>query len=1406
MDYNSIKAVVSQIEQQPIPYFSGQLFAAVQMANGGVHNTFFGGANTPVYKQLSGNALLKPKADATMGALSNFSLYYVSFVLSTNTAYGFNSTVANINTGIIQQQIAALSSSGTGDAMFMDYLLNQGLSPAFADTASMQASAEAIATSLGTTKQFDMLITELQHTTGNTSIFPAKVLLYLLNVLDSGGTHFQTVATAWKASQNWSLVADWNSINWFDTVYPDFAQNASQYNLVFQATSSAIQQCSAVTNYKTYCPPCQGGMAGNCPSCHQEENGTTSTYGTGVVNWLNSAGGPSSLGLRSGSGPNNVVTSGGGGGGGGCLLHNTQLLGADGSLIYVQDVRPGMKLLNGHQEVVVTSFETVINPRVDAVYGINSDEPMMSKEHAVMTQRGWCSLNPAESMKLNPHITVKYLKIGDLVWRLQVQPDGSMKKVLEEVTKINHQVYPCGKEKVGYAFTFSNGSRSLWANGFCTLVNYPEITPEKIGYQVAYHMNASQEMRLLKGLRDAGPLLSKAIGNKSYNGIIEMFQSLQHISKQEKKSPMKDLSNLVVPNMNVVVHATESNGAPNQMAVVHGNLFVDGQLMDSHTKGDRLYWTGNDKNGKQQDGVLRFSSNRLSAHGMMQSNGTSTPVSAYTTVDFDTSYGPTNTPWYKFEMGFQLNAQGQKEMYGLLMQADGKPFDAKVVTITFSPTTNKDKQLLMQVDIAFDPTYVAWTGFEWIDATFIFSCDYRSFVGTLYKYDHTQPLNRGQGFTMNGVYTQTNALQSLEQVLRSKQQAQPLDLSMLQASAENAEVPAKFATASSLQDNEHLSVEALYSLTPPDMVQLNKTNFDTLKNLMVYSVPDDLLKWFNETKPGVGPGQPLTQQEANLTQSDTVSQFLNQRFAMGYFSQAFSQAEDPKIKSFYDGIPDWKTKLAYFWQGKGDGCFATDPGYNTATSTIMNANYIAAVPGLAPYLQNDPKGWAQQLYTYCIQPSNINSISAGDAGLVNNLVMMLQALDPDKEVTISTGDKVTYGAALYRAILNVRFGIMKSNPKNDGSNENLTDWLNAFLRQYFEMAENGHPDWDAQTIAAVKQSLEDAYKEYNVSNLNALENSWGDLVASVINVLNESQNFPLTKSIAEWADRNPGKASIFGAAVSFAVFGVATFALVDAALNWDEMSPVEKTQAIVDVAASIAVMFDKYAKYQNALILTRTKAANRWQAAFDLDGEYEWIEMSDVLDNVVVNSPAGTGELDEAMLSTVGENGAKAISAGGGIEEGTAMWTKVANVSSKFAEFMGILALGVACWATGTQIADDFKSGQPPAVKALDILEEAANATCFVIAAGAGIAGLLSIEVASTIPIIGAVVAIVGIIISIILLFVHRNPPESPAEQFVEESIVPWINALTAPTAEWLANYEKAQNHLNGNSLLKLAR
>lgn len=126
--------------------------------------------------------------------------------------------------------------------------------------------------------------------------------------------------------------------------------------------------------------------------------------------------------------------------------------------------------------------------------------------------------------------------------------------------------------------------------------------------------------------------------------------------------------------------------------------------------------------------------------------------------------------------------------------------------------------------------------------------------------------------------------------------------------------------------------------------------------------------------------------------------------------------------------------------------------------------------------------------------------------------------------------------------------------------------------------------------------------------------------------------------------------------------------------------------------------------------------------------------------------------------------------------------------------------MAAAIVVTGFQISDDFKTNQPLPVKALDILQEVANGVAFTIESAAGIAALAGAEVAAAVPIVGVVVAVIGIGIAIALLFIQRNPPPTPQEDFVNQQCIPFLNTLEMPSQDWLDQQSAINNHLESGS------
>lgn len=157
----------------------------------------------------------------------------------------------------------------------------------------------------------------------------------------------------------------------------------------------------------------------------------------------------------------------------GCVKAGTKILTADGNNIPIELVHQGMEIINCKGSVSLTSDELVINDKVVRLYSVNDDEPFMSLEHAILTQRGWCSLAPELSMSINSNFKVEMLKVGDIIQKAE-SVNGKIVYTKEVVERIN--IEDNTPNTRCYDLHFFDGFNSYYANGYPCLLNYPTFT------------------------------------------------------------------------------------------------------------------------------------------------------------------------------------------------------------------------------------------------------------------------------------------------------------------------------------------------------------------------------------------------------------------------------------------------------------------------------------------------------------------------------------------------------------------------------------------------------------------------------------------------------------------------------------------------------------------------------------------------------------------------------------------------------------------------------------------------------------------------------------------------------------------------------------------------------------------
>lgn len=495
MSIDEIMPVLKDIKAIPQTQIAKKVLNAIRFSNGEIKNIFFGAIPSDIF--------LSFNYQYSQNALNEIAVKYISYIISLSTFRSFGSSVCNISYANIKNWF-----SGNGPTlglwMMMDYVLNdKGLASIVAN------KAESLSALVKDGSDPTFVNGFLVECDTNGSNLPAKLFLNLFNVLDPSGNSLSAVLPTWQKHPRWTLIKDYNSLNWFETVEPMFAMNTDAFNAVKSSVDQATANRTGPYRYTSRevidCTSSGAPIVGNVTRERYE-------YGESVLNWLNSSGGPKQYQMRSGNTPDvyeqkKPDSSG-------CVRENTPIRMADGSFKLIQDIAPGDLVLNGFGTISVCSKEKIFNPCVWEMYSINDEPVFMSSEHAIMTDRGWCSLNPYLSKELNSDLKVSRLEVGDNVWKFKSQGIGELNFEKIPVSKINIE-RATGDCFIGYDLHFTEGYDSYFARDYLCLLNYPEITLANIIENMKKRMSLAEEMRFIQIIRENDLLFRKAFGNEA---------------------------------------------------------------------------------------------------------------------------------------------------------------------------------------------------------------------------------------------------------------------------------------------------------------------------------------------------------------------------------------------------------------------------------------------------------------------------------------------------------------------------------------------------------------------------------------------------------------------------------------------------------------------------------------------------------------------------------------------------------------------------------------------------------------------------------------------------------------------------------------------------------------------------
>ena len=1313
---------------------------------------------------------LPQSASRHESAYNTYSAKYVANAIQQCNSWDFHKTVANCGTDVLDAWLEQGDAIACGQDLINDFInerINFNVDLTLLQNMADELKKQEIKIGLAEFMRF-------RPWTGNV------ILTFLLQ---RNGDLYKKVLEEWQSTSVLTpYITDIQMYSWLQQIKAEVDCNSGFYQQVSARVKERINVSSTriVTRSKgTYVPGTHDVVTSKRDVC-------ITTYGADVVRWLEVVG--SVYGVKSGTNPKNIHDPDKEAG---CVKAGTLITMADGTNRPVEALRKGDRVLNAYGEVSICSAEMVVNPNVRTLYSVNDDAPFMSLEHPVLTQRGYCCLNPSLALSINDTYPIYELQPGDVILKYAGTQDGEPRLINVPVEKIN----VAANEDICYDLHFSDGWNSYIANGYCVLLAYPVFTANEVGRKLRM-LEGPEQSEFHRDFLKAKPMLQRLIPAEQ----LRFFE--QTLFQDKKVSARADfLLGERILHFDVYGTGAAHPGWKN-LTLYKGSLLFDEQdAVVTEMQNDVLYWR-RQTNGAEETGMLKFLFNHRMAVGVVETEAGLVPFTAVSEVSYRLTFeeqGRSLAQAYVFTMGFEH----KEEVFipcGRVTNENGLDLNAQCrFYVERDPEAGVDV-LKAHLDVSDRYAQRGLSLFSTADLSLTPS--YKSLHGT------AENPGTKRTFAVTGTLCDASRPDAWARRVRRLHMTAKADAkAILQSEILSRDRRDTLLAAAGL------CVEELYGLPQPESLSaVHERAFTVLKKMMLYVIDDKWRKdYFNVQKPSVGPCGDLSQAQAALAQTPAIKNFLCNEFALGFITNSLYKSENETIvAAFSREFPDKnavQNKLDYFWKGSdSEKCFSKKQGYNAATTIIYTEVYADYVPRLKDYKNDTQKtaaDWAKDLYVYCTNPVVLLELALSycmqsNAGKIMHLSSLLNYLDPEKH-DILIGKKVqktTYANALYFQVVNYLTIYMRDKVGGERTAEEkkiCEDFLNQFFITFFtsllddESIAGEH--WDAGIRTEAVEEIKKLMEEHRVSSVKELVSSLTDILSEIINLYTSirSASF-LEEKIQIFASKHPTLSKILGTGSTIAFYGLALFEVYTEIKNFSQMSTEQKTAFIIDMGGIACIAFNDVAQMRQAAVLAnaQTSITARLEAEEALASARQFSSDLSMLE----------GSADQ-IIADASANVAARTTEEASVEAACARWGKITKVSGAIAKAAGILVMAGATVVLGFQTARDFAEGQPVAIKVLDIIDVVSCGIGFLATAGTELAGLFVESVCAAIPIVGWIAAVVGIFVSIVMIFIHRNPIKTEPERFIEEHCIGFIKGLAEPPKNWLEKQDKLRQHLS---------
>lgn len=685
-------------------------------------------------------------------------------------------------------------------------------------------------------------------------------------------------------------------------------------------------------------------------------------------------------------------------------------------------------------------------------------------------------------------------------------------------------------------------------------------------------------------------------------------------------------------------------------------------------------------------------------------------------------------------------------------------------------------------------------------ASFVLSSDFASLSGTAIEQKTANGVSQaGASFSLSGSLCVAHDL-PLQAPVLSEEKGQALRAGLL-----------------TVGDSPR-SITELYTLPAPNMADANKLAAETLYYLAVYYVADKTFScqgtdiswsnWFGLSKDKardhvVDLDSRLLDLVDGQNARQEVKDFLL-KYAQACLSDSYTGSSDATLTQALSGakkrlsgqyaycsLPDL---CSYYLEGDGQTCLAQDPGYNLLLDEITRYAYMKLTPGLQKYRDDPQKNWAEDLYNQCcknLQQLRITALTGNQGSTqVSHKSMMLTILDdqPHEISDSNQGDQkisMTYGAALYAKVFNLQLAAMADALGVEYTRCGEGEFIQMMRIIYGSLWDELQKQTSDYFSADILNQFQQLQKEYADLTKEEFIQSCVDMTQAGLDLLSNGASLtsliPQLKSLCDkpWAAYSSQVCSIVFYAVSVA-------SLSTVFMDWKDATAAEKAEAILTCVQSVANIAVSAIKFADIRTLVSSDASFEEKLNAALRLKFDGQDMSTIKSLANANGE----EWDLGLDDMSARYRAKVIGSDEEIEQ-VSMGTRFFRVAEIAVRCLNVLMMGFIVVVSGLEIAKEIRAGGYNVSVYLEIISTSLLSLSCLCEAAALVTDIVGLSCAC-LPAIGAVAAFLGIIAQIVASCLKK--PVNPLAAFIEDVIVPFLDSLTIPSAQWVKDHASTSN------------